>query len=99
VSSSPAWELFLPWATRSRKFGSAFLRGDSGIHALTLFDTERFKVKFGGEIVGWAPGEEYLSAKENRRIDRFTQFCARGRIDAARQSGIDFAKEDRSAAA
>jgi len=70
------------------------LRGDSGIHALTLFDTERFKVKFGGEIVGWAPGEEYLSAKENRRIDRFTQFALVAGIDAARQSGIDFAKED-----
>jgi 3-oxoacyl-[acyl-carrier-protein] synthase II len=70
------------------------LRGDSGIHALTLFDTERFKVKFGGEIVGWAPAEDYLSAKENKRIDRFTQFALVAGIDAVRQSGIDFSKED-----
>lgn len=70
------------------------LRGDSGIHALTLFDTEKFKVKFGGEIVDWAPGEEYLSAKENKRIDRFTQFALVAGVDAVRQSGLNFSQED-----
>ena len=70
------------------------LRGESGIHPLTLFDTEKFKVKFGGEIVDWAPGEEYASAKEVRRIDRFTQFALVAGIDAVRQSGLDFSKED-----
>ncbi len=75
------------------------LRGESGIHALTLFDTERFKVKFGGEINDWAPGEDYLSAKEAKRIDRFTQFAMVAGIDAVRESGLDFSKEDRFAAA
>jgi 3-oxoacyl-[acyl-carrier-protein] synthase II len=70
------------------------LRGDSGVHLLTLFDTERFKVKFGGEIVDWAPGEEYLSSKEARRLDRFTQFALVAGTDAVRQSGIEFSKED-----
>jgi 3-oxoacyl-[acyl-carrier-protein] synthase II len=70
------------------------LRGDSGIHALTLFDTERFKVKFGGEITDWSPSEEYLSAKEHKRIDRFTQFALVAGIDAVKQSGLDFTKED-----
>jgi 3-oxoacyl-[acyl-carrier-protein] synthase II len=70
------------------------LRGDSGIHALKLFDTERFKVKFGGEISDWSPGEDYLSAKENKRIDRFTQFALVAGIDAVKQSGLDFPKED-----
>ncbi len=44
------------------------LRGESGIRRLRLFDTERFKVKFGGEVADWAPTEEYASAKEVRRI-------------------------------
>src|SRR5262249_36963683 len=70
------------------------LRGESGINALTLFDTEKFKVKFGGEIVDWAPGEEYLSAKETKRIDRFTQFALVAGTNAVRQSSIDFSKED-----
>ncbi|HEY2760160.1 MAG TPA: beta-ketoacyl-ACP synthase II [Pirellulales bacterium] len=70
------------------------LRGESGVRLLTLFDTSKFQVKFGGEIQDWAPGEEYLSAKEARRIDRFTQFATVAGIDAVRQSGIDFSKED-----
>jgi 3-oxoacyl-[acyl-carrier-protein] synthase II len=70
------------------------LRGESGIHLLRLFDTEKFQVKFGGEVVDWAPGEEYASPKEIRRIDRFTQFALVAGTDAVRQSGIDFSKED-----
>jgi 3-oxoacyl-[acyl-carrier-protein] synthase II len=70
------------------------LRGESGIRNLTLFDTARFKVKFAGEISDWAPTEEYVSAKDVRRIDRFTQFALVAGIDAVRQSGIDFSKEE-----
>ncbi len=70
------------------------LRGESGIRRLRLFDTEKFKVKFGGEVIDWAPGEEYASAKEVRRIDRFTQFALVAGVDAVKQSGIDFTKED-----
>ncbi len=70
------------------------LRGDSGIRLLKLFDTEKFKVKFGGEISDWAPSEKYMSPKDHRRIDRFTQFALVAGTDAVTQSGIDFAKED-----
>jgi 3-oxoacyl-[acyl-carrier-protein] synthase II len=70
------------------------LRGESGIRRLTLFDTERFKVKFAGEISDWAPTEEYVSAKDLRRLDRFTQFALVAGIDAVRQSGLDFSKEE-----
>jgi 3-oxoacyl-[acyl-carrier-protein] synthase II len=70
------------------------LRGDSGIRPLTLFDTERFKVKFGGEISDWAPSEKYLAPKDHKRLDRFTQFALVAGIDAVTQSGIDFSKED-----
>jgi 3-oxoacyl-[acyl-carrier-protein] synthase II len=70
------------------------LRGESGIRPLTLFDTTKFQVKFGGEISDWAPGEEYLSPKEARRLDRFTQFALVAGSDAVRQSGLDFSNED-----
>jgi 3-oxoacyl-[acyl-carrier-protein] synthase II len=70
------------------------VRGESGVRPIRLFDTERFKVKFGGEIADWAPTEEYVSAKEGRRIDRFTQFALVAGTDAIRGSGLDFAKED-----
>lgn len=69
------------------------LRGESGIRPLRLFDTEQFKVKFGGEIYDWNPSE-YIAPKEMKRIDRFTQFALVAGTDAIRQSGLDFSKED-----
>jgi 3-oxoacyl-[acyl-carrier-protein] synthase II len=79
---------------RVEELWQRILRGDSGIHLLRLFDTQGFKVKFGGEILDWAPGEEYGSAKDIRRIDRFTQFALVAGTDAVRQSGLNFSKED-----
>ena len=69
------------------------LRGESGIHALTLFDTDRYKVKFGGDIYDWST-EGYIDRKEEKRIDRFTQFAMVAGIDAVNDSGLDFSKED-----
>ncbi len=69
------------------------LRGESGIHPLRLFDTSRFKVRFGGDVYDWDPSG-YLSAKDAKRLDRFTQFALVAGIDAVRDSGLDFSRED-----
>ncbi len=69
------------------------LNGESGIHAIRLFDTSGHKVKFGGDVWDWTTGE-YVSAKEAKRIDRFTQFAMVAGIDAVTDSGLDFTKED-----
>ncbi|HEX7376673.1 MAG TPA: beta-ketoacyl-ACP synthase II [Pirellulales bacterium] len=68
-------------------------RGESGIRAITAFDTTEFKVKFGGEISDWDV-DGYISAREAKRIDRFTQFALVAAIDAVKDSGIEFGKED-----
>ena len=68
-------------------------RGESGIRPITAFDTANFKVKFGGEISDWAT-DEYISARDAKRIDRFTQFALVAAIDAVKDSGLDFTKED-----
>jgi 3-oxoacyl-[acyl-carrier-protein] synthase II len=68
------------------------LQGESGIHPIRLFDTTQHKVKFGGDIYDWSTGE-YVSAKEAKRIDRFTQFAMVAGIDAVKDSGLDFSKE------
>jgi 3-oxoacyl-[acyl-carrier-protein] synthase II len=68
-------------------------RGESGIHAITLFDTSDFKVKFGGEVRDWST-DGYISLKDAKRIDRFTQFALVAAIDAVNDSGLDFTKED-----
>src|ERR1700682_4130838 len=69
------------------------LQGESGIHAIRLFDTTKHKVKFGGDVHDWSTGD-YISAKESKRIDRFTQFAMVAGIDAVNDSGLDFSKED-----
>jgi 3-oxoacyl-[acyl-carrier-protein] synthase II len=68
-------------------------QGESGIHPLVSFDTTHFKVKFGGEVQNWAT-DGYISAKDAKRLDRFTQFAMVAGIDAVNDSGIDFSKED-----
>jgi 3-oxoacyl-[acyl-carrier-protein] synthase II len=69
------------------------VRGESGIHTLRLFDPARFKVKFAGDIYDWDPSG-YITAKDQKRLDRFTQFAMVAGIDAVRDSGLDFSRED-----
>jgi 3-oxoacyl-[acyl-carrier-protein] synthase II len=68
------------------------LDGESGIHHLRLFDTADFKVKFGGDIYDWSP-TDYISPKEIKRFDRFTQFAMVAGTDAVNDSGLDFSPE------
>jgi 3-oxoacyl-[acyl-carrier-protein] synthase II len=69
------------------------LRGESGIHALRVFDTKAHKVKFGGDVYDWSV-DGYVDRKEEKRLDRFTQFALVAGIDAVNDSGLEFAKED-----
>lgn len=71
----------------------AVLAGKSGIHKLTVFDTSKHKVHFGGDIPDWDP-TSHIDRKDAKRIDRFTQFALVGGIDAVNDSGLDFEKED-----
>jgi 3-oxoacyl-[acyl-carrier-protein] synthase II len=69
------------------------LAGESGIHALKAFDTTDYKVKFGGDIHDWS-AEGYIEGKEEKRLDRFTQFALVAGVDAVNDAGIDFSNDD-----
>ncbi|MGE3241968.1 MAG: beta-ketoacyl-ACP synthase II [Pirellulales bacterium] len=69
------------------------LRGESGIHELKIFDTAQHKVRFGGDIYDWVT-DGYIDRKEEKRLDRFTQFALVAGIDAVNDAGLDFSKED-----
>ena len=69
------------------------LDGQSGIHPLRKFDASEFKVTFGGDIYDWNP-VEYITAKDIKRLDPFTQFALVAGTDAVRDSGIDFSQEE-----
>jgi 3-oxoacyl-[acyl-carrier-protein] synthase II len=81
------------------------LAGESGVHALRIIDTERFKVKFGGDVYDWQPEnwpaafvekpDSFTEKKEIKRLDRFSQFAMVAGYEAIVDSGLDFSKEDR----
>jgi len=68
-------------------------QGRSGIKPITRFDTEQFRVKFGGEVTDFDP-TKYLDAGEAKRLDRFAAFALAAASMAVNDSGIDFSKED-----
>jgi 3-oxoacyl-[acyl-carrier-protein] synthase II len=80
------------------------LAGESGIHPLRIVDTERFKVRFGGDVYDWTPEkwpaafvakpDSFTEKKEIKRLDRFSQFAMVAGHEAVNDSGLDFAKED-----
>jgi 3-oxoacyl-[acyl-carrier-protein] synthase II len=81
------------------EFWRKLVAGESGVHTLKVIDTERFKVRIGGDVWDWDPEhfpEAFLDRKEIKRVDRFSQFALVAAHQAVTASGIDFAKEDLS---
>ncbi len=69
------------------------LEGKSGIHLLTVIDTTRHKVRFGGDVTNFSPGKT-VEAKDVKRLDRFTLFAMFAGYHAVQDSGVDFKRED-----
>jgi 3-oxoacyl-[acyl-carrier-protein] synthase II len=73
-------------------FWDRIVRGDSGVGPITLFDVSGYRVQFGGQV-HWEPeNEDICTAKDLKRLDRFTQFAIGAAKDAAADSGLDFEK-------
>jgi 3-oxoacyl-[acyl-carrier-protein] synthase II len=68
------------------------LEGKSGIHPLTILDTTHHKVRFGGDVPNFDPGQS-CEPKEAKRLDRFSLFAIWAAYHAVRDSGLDFSKE------
>jgi 3-oxoacyl-[acyl-carrier-protein] synthase II len=69
------------------------LAGESGVHPVRLFDVSDMRIRFGGDIYDWDPSA-YISPKDMKRLDRFTQFALVAGTDAIRDGGLDFSRED-----
>lgn len=69
----------------------AIVNGVSGVGPITLFDAADLQVKIACEVKNFNP-DDFLSAKESRRRDRFEQFATIAADEAIRQSGLSFAE-------
>ncbi len=71
----------------------ALCEGKSGISKIESFDITEFAAQFGGEIKNFNVNN-YVDHREGKRMDRFTQFAVASAIQAVKDSGLDFSKED-----
>lgn len=74
--------------------------GRSGIVPIDFTDAmfSRYQhdwpVTIAGRCAGWEAPADVIEPRESKRLDRSTQFGITAAMEAVRQSGIDFAKED-----
>lgn len=71
------------------------LAGESGIRRLQVIDTTNFKVKIGGDIPEFTCGT-IVDAREEKRLDRFTQFAIVAGVEAISQASLDWNRVDRN---
>jgi 3-oxoacyl-[acyl-carrier-protein] synthase II len=67
--------------------------GVSGIAPITRFDVSAFPCKFGGAVKDFVL-EQYLPAKEARRMDEFMHYGIAAGVQAMADSGLDLQKVD-----
>ena len=75
------------------KLWARICQGESGVSPIERLNLEGYRVRFGGEIHNWSPNG-YIEAKDIKRFDRFVQFAQVAGVDAVRDSGIEFSKEN-----
>ena len=83
-----------PIGNNLKDFWSGLIAGKSGSAPVTYFDTEKFKTKFACELKGFDP-LEFLDRKQQRKMDRFTQYGMVSTEEAITDSGIDLEKIDK----
>jgi len=71
----------------------ALCEGRSGVSTVESFDASLFTVHFGGEIKNFDV-TKYIDKRDAKRMDRFSEFAVAGAIQAVKDSGLDFSRED-----
>ena len=68
------------------------VNGESGIHEIKLCDVSDIKVTIGGDLYDWSC-RDLVGSKEEKKLDRFSQFAIVGAEDAMKSSGLDLESE------
>ncbi len=78
-----------PIGNNKKEYWEGLRSGKSGIEKITLFDTNNYKFKRGGEIKDFNP-RKYFSKKELRRMDRASQMVLIATQEAVNDGKINF---------
>jgi len=73
---------------------SGILAGKSGISSIVHFDVEAFATRFGGSVKGFDI-EQYMPAKDARRLDLFIQYGLAAGLQAIQDSGLEVTDANR----
>ena len=73
-------------------FWQRLLAGTSGIGPITLFDAAEYPSRIAGEVIEYDI-DAFLSAKDRRRMDEFTQYAVSAAKLAVDHSGLDMNAE------
>ncbi|WP_436714715.1 beta-ketoacyl-ACP synthase II [Roseiconus lacunae] len=84
-----------PLAVEVQEFWKRLTAGESGVGKITLVDTEKYKVHFAGEVYDFSL-EGITDPREEKRLDRFTQFAVHAGHQAVNDSKLDFDAIDRT---
>ncbi len=74
-------------------YWQGLLAGRSGIATIARFDAGAFSSRIAGEVKNFEPGD-YFDVRLVKRLDRFAQLAMVAGIEAVRDSGLDFTRED-----
>ena len=77
------------------KFWKGLVEGQSGAAPITYFDTEKFKTKFACELKEFDISD-HLDRKQQRKMDRFTQYAMVSTEEAITDSGINTNEVDKT---
>jgi 3-oxoacyl-[acyl-carrier-protein] synthase II len=69
------------------------IAGESGVAPITRFDASAHDTKIAAEVKDFN-GEEYVSARELKRMDLFIQYALAATKVAVEDAGLDMTKED-----
>jgi 3-oxoacyl-[acyl-carrier-protein] synthase II len=72
----------------------ALCAGKSGIITVKRWDASKFPTTIGGECTNFDVTKYGIDFREAKRLDRFAQFGLAASVQAVKDSGLDFSKED-----
>ncbi len=82
-----------PVGNNKDEFWKNIKSGVSGIDIITKFDASTYQTQIAGEVKNFDP-EQFISKKEVKRIDRFTQYAIASAKMAVEDSKLDLEKVD-----